>query len=239
MNIEVSSATAASIWELLCSSSTPLDAKKICQETGLSMVRVSSMLGQFTLAGLVERQEVELPPEPAPTPVARGSRRGNVQPLSQPSGPVVVFSAQRSMDAMTYATAVEIGIPLFLLENTVSLSKRVKREAVKLAEMGHVDAVIEQAKEQRRQQIQSQLRGRAATRAAATDLAKLVQDVSRVTPVELPLEKEIQQTLLPDALVSPTSSITETPALTKVRMEVARQAAHALEALVLALEKSR
>lgn len=200
------------------------------------MSRVSSMLGQFSLAGLVQRNEVEVSQETEVGSTAGSRKTQNPDPTP---GPMVVFSARRDMDAMTYATAVEIGIPLFLLENTVTLSKKAKREAVKLAEMGEVDAAMEQTRIQRRQQVQSQLRGRAATRAAATDLAKLVQDVSRVAPVELPLDKEIRETLLPSATLSPAASTTETPAMTKVRMEVARQAAHALEALVLAMEKSR
>lgn len=238
MNIEVSSAAAATIWELLCSSSQPIDAQEISRQAGLPLVRVSSMLGKFALVGLVDRTEVASTQAQAPVvPVAKGRKaKQEVAPVQSPG---FLFQARRSMDAMTYATAVEIGIPLFLLEKTVSLSNTDKKEAFRLAETGQVDRAREEAKEKRRQEIAMQLRGRAATKAAATDLAKLVQDVSRVAPVAEPLDQEIKKVLPPDILLSPSTVVRENPTMTKVRMEIARQAAQALESLILAMEKAR
>lgn len=237
MSIEVSSAAAASVWELLCHSPVPMDAQTISRETGLPVARVSSILGKFNLAGLVDK--VSSPAVAQPEPVAAVGRGRKVK-QELPAAPAVgaSFVARRDMDAMTYATAVEIGIPLFLLEKTVSLSRQNRKEAYRLAETGQVDQAREQARQRRREEIQSQIRGRAATRAAATDLAKLVYDVSRAIPVELPLDDEIKKAL-PAEVSATRTTLAESPALTKVRMEVARQAAQALEALVLALEKAR
>lgn len=237
MSIEVSSAAAASIWELLCYSPVPMDAQTISRETGLPMARVSSILGKFNLAGLVDKVPSPVVKQPEPVvSVGRGRKVKQELPVAPTVG--ASFVAHRDMDAMTYATAVEIGIPLFLLEKTVSLSKKSRKEAYRLAETGQVDQAREQAKQRRREEIQSQIRGRAATKAAATDLAKLVYDVSRVVPVELPLDDEIKKAL-PAEVSATRTTLAESPALTKVRMEVARQAAQALEALVLAMEKAR
>jgi len=119
----------------------------------------------------------------------------------------------------------------------VTLSKQDRRMAFQLAESGEVDAAREAQIAKRRKRVKTALRGRAASRAAATDLAKLIQDVSRVTPVSLPLEKEIQSLLIPS--VKAKSELVETPALAKVRKEVAAQAAQALEALIKAMDRQR
>lgn len=246
MNIEVSSVVAASVWEALCASSVPVDAQALSRETGIPMARVSSILGKFNVSGLVQRQQVVVDTAQVPEEMAVAAGRGRgaskrAREQAPVSGPValVCFSPCRSMDAMTYATAVEIGVPLNLLEKTVSLSKQMRREAFKLAESGEVDAALERSKERRRQEVEDQVRGRAATRAAATDLAKLVQDVSKVVPVAVPLNEEIKRALPENAVMSPMMELRETPALAKVRMEVARQAASALESLVLAMERVR
>lgn len=234
MNIEVSSDVAASIWEALCASSGPMTADAISRQTGVSVSRIHAMLGRFQLAGLIDRDDAT----PLPTPVQEASGRGRkARPEVAPTLPQPGFTARKSLDSMAYATAVEIGIPLFLLERTVSLSKQARRRAFQLAESGEVDAARQAEAARRQQQARAALRGRAASRAAATDLAKLVQDVSRVAPVTVSLEKEVRALVAPS--VKTTTTATETPALAKVREEVARQAAQALEALVQALERPR
>lgn len=234
MNIEVSSDVAASVWESLCEAVEPLSAADISRSTGVSLNRVSTMLGRFHLAELVER--IEGVPA-AISPVVSGGR-GNKGHQEQPlMVQMAGFKAKRNLDSMAYATAVEVGIPLFLLERTVTLSKQDRRMAFQLAESGEVDAAREAQIAKRRKRVKTALRGRAASRAAATDLAKLIQDVSRVTPVSLPLEKEIQSLLIPS--VKAKSELVETPALAKVRKEVAAQAAQALEALIKAMDRQR
>ena len=58
-----------------------------------------------------------------------------------------------------------------------------------------------------------------------------------MTPIAIPLDQEVRK-LLPAAVKSSSVAV-ETPALARVREEVARQAAQALEALVQALERPR
>lgn len=233
MNIEVSSDAAASVWEALCAAQGPVVVEDVSRLTGISLSRVSAILGRMHMAGLVDRH-AEVPSLASVQEVPSRARRARPEPA-----PALLpgFSARRSLDSMAYATAVEIGIPLFLLERTVSLSKQARRHAFQLAETGQVDAARKSQAVQRQRQARATLRGRAASRAAATDLAKLVQDVSRVTPIAIPLDQEVRK-LLPAAVKSSSVAV-ETPALVRVREEVARQAAQALEALVQALERPR
>jgi hypothetical protein len=257
MNIEVSSADAASIWEALTSAAEPLECDVICRQTGISAVRVNSMLGKFLMAGLVERRQptadqIQAAAEKSEEQSRQARRRAaarDVKTLRQPPPQITAtpgFVANKSLDSMAYATAVEIGIPLFLLERTVSLSKQARRQAFHLAESGQVDAIREAADKRRQKEARATLRGRAASRAAATDLARLVHDVSRVAPVTAPLAREFSQLFasVPSADRAPNGAArviseqpVETPALAKVREEVSRQAAQALEALVNALER--
>ena len=141
---------------------------------------------------------------------------------------------------MSYAIAVEIGIPLYLLEKTVSLSKDEKKKAIKLAESGEVDATLEADRERRKKEAKDALRGRAASKAAATELAKLVRDVAKVAPVVIPLDKTIHSILPEECRNSKVvSQVSESKALNQVKMEVAKQAANALEALIKAMERSK
>ena len=234
MNIEVSSDAVASVWEALCAAQGPVVVEDVSRQTGVSLSRVNAILGRLHMAGLVDRH-AEVPSLASVQEVPSRARRARPEPVAPTLLPG--FSARRSLDSMAYATAVEIGIPLFLLERTVSLSKQARRHAFQLAETGQVDAARKNQAVQRQQQARATLRGRAASRAAATDLAKLVQDVSRVTPIAIPLDQEVRK-LLPAAVKSSSVAI-ETPALARVREEVARQAAQALEALVQALERPR
>jgi hypothetical protein len=213
------------LWEALAAAHRPLSANDLRDRTGLAMPRLRAGLGRFAEVGLLD---------------------------ASLSSPGQSWCARQQIDALTYARAVEMGIPLDILERTVGVSVQDRSRAQELAANGEVDADRERrerGKELRRRVV---LRGRAATRAATTDLARIVQDAQDAWGGDLlgalnshiseeyesqsasnVVEQSSSDAQL-DAKVSPVAVIREA-----VRDTMRRQSSQALAALVAALERAR
>lgn len=172
----------AGVWETLSKENDNVSGEILSKKTGLNLAKVYTALNKMN--------EVEL------LDVADSA---NNQWLSK-----------KKLDAMAYARAIEIGIPLFCLEKTVALSVTDRKQAEKFALSGVVDAEQMERRENKVKKRQTILRGRAATRAASTDLAKIVQDAQEAF---------------------------NGGKVNRIQQEIALEAARALDALVSALER--
>jgi hypothetical protein len=219
------------LWEALAAAHAPLSATDLRDRTGLAMSRLRACLGRFAEMGLLD---------------------------SARSVPGQSWCANQQIDALTYARAVEMGIPLDILERTVGVSVQDRTRAQELAENGEVDADRERrerGKEIRRRVI---LRGRAATRAATTDLARIIQDAQEAWGGDLLGALDAEASVYRDladsnaaptvapagASTRPAGSGASSPRSVDVireaiRDEMRRQASQSLDALVAALERAR
>jgi hypothetical protein len=138
----------ALIWEALASKGQALTIDSLVVETGLSRPQIASALGRLRETQLISVHEV------IPT----------------------TFLATIMLDAWRWAQAVDLGIPLGALERFASLPAREKRDALRMAGRGDVDAAKHRKQEDRATSRREILKGRAASKAAATDLARLAED---------------------------------------------------------------
>ena len=173
----------ASLWEFLVTRDSPVDSVTIRRETGLASSRV--------ISGLAKLSEIEL--------LALADKKNDAWEL------------KKTLDAMDWARAVEIGVPLICLEKTMALSTQDRRRAEQALTSGVIDQERTQRTHKKVKKRQDIIRGRAASRAAATDLAKIVEDAHQA--------------------LSQKSS--------KVNDVFRQEASKALEALIQAMEKTR
>lgn len=138
----------ADVWEALSKEKNPVSGDYLSKKTGASLSKVYSSLSKM--------REVDL--------LSVGNKESNE------------WLSKKEIDPILYARAVEIGIPLLCLEETVSLSLKDKKKAEKLVYSGLIDEESNKRKENKANERKKTLRGRAASRAATTDLAKIVQD---------------------------------------------------------------
>lgn len=172
-----------SVWEVLSKEHDSISTDELRKKTGLGLSPIYAALNKMTEVDILDVAD----------------RRNNL------------WCSKKKIDAMAYARAVEIGIPLLCLEKTIGLSVNDRKKAEKIVSSGAIDQEQKQRREQKVRVRQTVLRGRAASRAATTDLAKIVQDAH-------------------DAFGSDRSP-------NRIQQEIAQEAARALEALVSALEK--
>ena len=170
------------LWEVMAGESAPIAADDLRKKTGLPLPKIYSCLSKMSEVGILEVAD----------------HRNNM------------WQSKKGLDAMAYARAVEIGIPLVSLEKTVALSVSAKKQAEKIAASGEIDREQRQRREQKINTRKTILRGRAATRAATTDLAKIVQDAQ-------------------EAFANSGDN--------RFKEEIRAEAVRALEALISALEK--
>lgn len=123
-----------------------------------------------------------------------------------------VNSPVRVLTPLLWAHAAEVGIPLTVLESTVSLSVPDRRRAEQLTMSGQVEKDHAGRRRVMAKTRAKMLRGRAATRAAATDLARLIQDAEM--------------------------ALSSSPKAGEVNKAIQAEAQRALESLIKALEKT-
>lgn len=142
---------AGLVWEALAKAPTAWSSTHVIDATGLDGGTVRRVLAALRENKLVEAD------------VSRGSA-------------LFAYTAVRELDALGWARAVEIGVPLSVLEAHAKLASGVRDEALRLALAGRLDTLSEQAHERKRQERDRAIEGRIASRVAATDLAQLVSD---------------------------------------------------------------
>ena len=138
----------AGVWEFLASQTSPVDSTTIRRQTGLPLTRIVSALSQLS--------EIKL--------LLVADRQQDLWELKKP------------IDALDWARAVEAGVPLLCLEQTMSLTVQERKKAEKALSSGQIDEERTGRRHRKAKERQDVIRGRAATRAAATDLAKIVED---------------------------------------------------------------
>jgi len=111
------------------------------------------------------------------------------------------FSPAATITPLLFARAIEMGVPLSVLETTVELSIPVKKEAFKIASSGTLEKDHKKQRKVLEKKRNEHIRGRAATRAAATDLARLINDTSSAlgdsvsSEIHLAIKKEAEKAL--------------------------------------------
>lgn len=176
-------AALGTIWETLSAEKNAVSADELRKKTGLGLSKIYASLKKMAEVDLLEVADAN----------------GNL------------WKSYGKLDALGYARAVEIGIPLLILEKTVGLSVNEHRQMEKIMSSGQVDDERDQRHAHKESKRKSILRGRAASRAATTDLAKIVQDAKDAYSVD--------------------------DHGNKISQEIKAEAMKALEALITALEK--
>lgn len=173
----------ATIWEFLSGKSEDVSSDDIRMETGIPLPQIYIVLNKMDQVDLLEKAD----------------KKQNA------------WKSKKRLDTILYARAVEIGIPLLSLENTIDLSLDDKKDAERIIYNGIIDKEKQERVENKIKHRQNVLRGRAASQAATTDLAKIIQDTQEA------LSKESNPSL--------------------VQYEILREAVKTLEILIDALEK--
>ena len=140
------------VWETLATARAPMDADALSASMGLPLVKVQPALVRLRNAHLIDT--VAAPPKPT-------------------------YLANKELDALRWAQAVDVGVSLLVLERHARLNTATRAQALKLATEGAVekeDKRRETAKKRRRNEI---LAGRVASQVAATDLAQIVKDTEK------------------------------------------------------------
>lgn len=178
----------ATLWETLSLEKDPVSAIELRKKTGLPLPQIYVGLRKFSEAGIM-----------------------TISDYSNNS-----WKNSKKLDAISYARAVEIGIPLIMLERTVGLTVSERKLAEKIASSGQIDEERNKRYDEKIKKRHTILRGRAASRAATTDLAKIVQDAQEALGVNTSLKNKPQN----------------------IKEEIQMEAIKALEALVNALERT-
>lgn len=143
-----SSETTGVVWEALAKATDPYAVEHLVDDTGCSPTDVRKALARLREARLV------------------------AMATERPSTYYII----RELDALRWAKAVDMGVPLSVLERYGRLAPGVRTEALKLATSGELEVLDQQRIQIKRQHRERLLAGRAASRAAMTDLARLVED---------------------------------------------------------------
>ena len=136
------------LWEALSAQVGPQSSAVLKKSTGLPVGRIYGALRRMADVGLLKTSDA----------------------------PGDMWESKKELDALGWARAVEIGIPLNSLEKTVGLSAANRKKAEGLASSGQIDKEQRQRRAQKIKKRDAVIRGRAASRAATTDLAQIVQD---------------------------------------------------------------
>lgn len=189
------------VWLALANAARPLSSRVLDELTGLGAVAtrraLSALLGRKLVVRVTEDTEkagdagsgIKAPPKPG-----RGRRPAYASiAVHKPAAPSqtmsrFVYSLVPSLDALSWAQAVDVGVPLAALEKHARLHSSVRREAERLASASAPARVMEADRQRRRQRREADMDGRAASKAAATDLARLLADARaalRAAPADI------------------------------------------------------
>jgi DNA-binding transcriptional regulator GbsR (MarR family) len=149
------------IWEAMVVSEKPVSIKKIAEETGIDIIVLRKTIGNLLRNGLVSTEN--------------------------PTSNNPLFIGVKNLDAIRWARAVEMGIPLSLVEKYAVLEKKERAEALKAATDGTLEAIKNAQKQELAENRHRILKGRAASKAASTDLALLAKDLEealKLAPVD-------------------------------------------------------
>lgn len=138
------------VWEALAKTTAACSSLNIIDATG-----IDGGVVRRALAGLRENKLVDVHVDRAP---------------------LFSYTLVRELDALGWARAVDLGVPLSVLETHAKLASGVRDEALRLALAGRLDVLGEQARERKRAARTEVIEGKLASRIAATDLAQLVSD---------------------------------------------------------------
>ncbi len=152
------------LWDSLAEAGVALSSQELARRTGLSLPNTQIGLARLRQANLVEGV-------------------GTV--------PYQAYHAVLKFDALRWAKAVGLGVGLLSLERYASLSATDKARALKMATDGTLDRLEEEERQEKQEKRDAVVRGRAASQVAATDLAKIKQDIDRaLSGVGSPLQSE-------------------------------------------------
>jgi len=174
------------VWETLALRGEPLGIKELAPATGLDAVSLRRALGDLVRVGLLK--------------------------VIEASSPAPRFSAITQLDAIRWARAVELGVPLPVIERLGSLEKRGRAEALRAASDGTLDRMRTRERNTRRKKREDLIRGRAASKAASTDLALLSKDLEvalRQSPVQNGLDERAARFVLEQALGEAKQALSE------------------------------
>lgn len=139
------------VWEELARASSSLSLRQLMEACGLEMARVTSAVSRLKQSRLVE--------------------------VASPLPDVSYLPALR-LDAMRWAQALELGVPLTVLERHAKLATGTRAEALRVATDGTLEREAARQIAERRESARRLVEGRAATRAAASDLARIEEDAN-------------------------------------------------------------
>jgi hypothetical protein len=174
------------VWETLALRADPLGIKELSSATGLDAVSLRRALGDLVRVGLLK--------------------------VIEASSPAPRFLAVTQLDAIRWARAVELGVPLPVIERLATLEKRGRAEALRAASDGTLDRMRTRERNTRRKKREDLIRGRAASKAASTDLALLSKDLEvalRQTPVQTGLDERAARFVLEQALGEARQALSE------------------------------
>lgn len=241
MRIEVSNANAASVWEVIVNSKDEMTAEEISNKSGVYLNDVLFALGNFERAGILSKrddsniEEVEEQPISL-APVKRGRGRPRKNPIVVKKvfkKKIFLYKAIKKINSISYAMAIEAGIPLKLLEKTVILTLSEKNEALLISATGKIEDIKKQRINELKEKKRIELKGRAASKASATELAKLIKDISKIIPIKTEMGDDVKEIVYQSKTKD---GITEAEAV--IKKEIAVQAAKALNSLIQAIEKN-
>jgi hypothetical protein len=142
----------ALVWEELARSPVSLSAAQIADSCGLDVSSILSAVSKLRSARLIEIA--------SPLPVAK-------------------YRPSIRLDAMRWANALDLGVPLSVLEKYGKLSSAARADALRIASDGTIEREAQKQAKVKLDARRDLLEGRAATKAAATDLARIEEDARR------------------------------------------------------------
>jgi hypothetical protein len=140
------------LWECLAKTGTSLSSQELARKTGMSLADTQVGLARLKQAQLID---------------------------GIGTSPYQAYQAVLKFDALRWAKAVGLGVDLLSLELYASLSALEKARALKMTTDGTLEEIEEQERQAKLQKRDEVLRGRAASKVAATDLAKIQDDINR------------------------------------------------------------
>lgn len=138
----------SAIWELLLNSKAPLNSDDIAASIGASPAPIRAALADLRQAALVAL-------------VSTSPR---------------TYEGRRSLDAMAWARAVDLGINIHLLEKLANLDTKDRRLALQLATEGEVERLRETEAADKRADRHERRLQKIKSQVAATELSQLVTD---------------------------------------------------------------
>jgi hypothetical protein len=149
----------SAIWEHLLTCQRPQSADAIAKAVGAEPAPVRAAVARLRHGGLV-------------TDVGSGNGVG------QPGQPRQ-YTGRRTLNAVAWARAVDLGINLNLLEKLAEFDTKDRRLALQLASEGEIERIKEnEAAEKKAARDERRLR-KAKSQVAATELAQIVSDMTR------------------------------------------------------------